>query len=30
MTQLPSVNDQTFVAEVLQVPSALVDFWAEG
>ena len=29
MTHLAAVTDQTFGAEVLQAPVALVDFWAE-
>jgi hypothetical protein len=29
MSQLHAVNDQTFKAEVLDAPAALVDFWAE-
>lgn len=29
MAHLPAVNDQTFAAEVLEAPAALVDFWAE-
>jgi hypothetical protein len=30
MSNLPGVTDQTFEAEVLQAPAALVDFWGEG
>jgi hypothetical protein len=29
MAHLAAVNDQTFDAEVLKAPAALVDFWAE-
>jgi hypothetical protein len=29
MAHLPAVNDQTFDAEILKAPAALVDFWAE-
>jgi thioredoxin-like negative regulator of GroEL len=29
MANIPAVNDQTFEAEVLKAPSAVVDFWAE-
>jgi thioredoxin-like negative regulator of GroEL len=29
MAHLPAVDDRNFSAEVLQAPSALVDFWAE-
>ena len=30
MAHLPAVTDQTFDAEVIQAPAALVDFWGEG
>jgi hypothetical protein len=30
MANLPAVTDQTFEAEVLKAPAALVDFWSEG
>jgi len=29
MSKLTAVNDQSFDAEVLKAPAALVDFWAE-
>jgi thioredoxin-like negative regulator of GroEL len=29
MAGIPAVNDQTFEAEVLKAPAAVVDFWAE-
>ncbi len=30
MSNLPAVSDQTFDAEVLKAPTALVDVWGEG
>jgi len=30
MSNLPAVTDQTFEAEVLQAPAAVVDFWGHG
>jgi hypothetical protein len=30
MSNLPAVTDQSFDAEVLKAPAAIVDFWGEG
>jgi hypothetical protein len=30
MSTLPPVTDQTFEAEILKAPTAIVDFWGHG
>lgn len=30
MANLPAVTDQTFEAEILKAPAAIVDFWGHG
>lgn len=30
MSNLPPVTDQTFEAEILSAPAAIVDFWGHG
>jgi thioredoxin-like negative regulator of GroEL len=29
MSNIPAVTDQSFEADVLKAPAAMVDFWAE-